>query len=58
MLSPVAELLPLEYKSFVTVPVGLALVWLGYGLWSERREQVAQPVPGRISPQGLQAVAE
>ena len=49
-LAPVAELLPLDYKSFVAVPVGLALVWLGYALWSERREQAAQFVPGKVSP--------
>lgn len=48
--APVAELLPLEYKSFVAVPVGLALVWLGYALWSERREHAAQSVPGKVSP--------
>ena len=47
--APVAELLPLEYKSFVAVPVGLALAWLGYGVWSERREHAAQPVPGKVS---------
>ncbi|HLF75143.1 MAG TPA: hypothetical protein VI524_12395 [Anaerolineales bacterium] len=34
----------------LAVPVGLALAWLGYALWSERREQAAQPVPGRGSP--------
>jgi hypothetical protein len=57
-LAPVAELLPLEYKAFVAVPVGLALASLGYALWSERREQAAQPVPGRVSPQLLQTAAE
>ncbi|HEX8231113.1 MAG TPA: hypothetical protein VF826_17635 [Chloroflexia bacterium] len=50
-LAPVAELLPLEYKAFVAVPVGLALAWLGYALWSERREHAAQLVPGKVNPQ-------
>jgi len=55
VLSPVAEFLPLEYKAFVAVPVGLALVWLGYALCSERRahapeEQAAQPLPAKVSP--------
>ena len=34
--APVAVLLP--YEGLVTLPVGLALAWLGYTLWSERRE--------------------
>ncbi len=50
-LSPVAELLPLEYKALVAVPVGFALAWLGYALWSERRAHAAQPVPGSARPQ-------
>jgi hypothetical protein len=33
------------------VPVGVALAWLGYALWSERREPAAQPVPDKASPQ-------
>ncbi len=36
-LAPVAALLPFEYQSKVTIPVGLALIWLGYALWSGRR---------------------
>ena len=50
-LSPVAALLPQEYKALVAVPVGLALAWLGYALWSEPREQASEPVPSRTSPQ-------
>jgi hypothetical protein len=26
------------------VPVGLALAWLGYALWSERREPASEPL--------------
>ena len=33
----------------VAVPVGLALAWLGYALFSERREQALQPVPDMAS---------
>lgn len=40
-LAPVAALLPFEYQSKVTIPVGLALIWLGYALWSTRRAQPA-----------------
>jgi uncharacterized protein (DUF58 family) len=49
-LALVAALLPLESQPKVAVPVGLALVWLGYALWSERREPASEPLPGRGSP--------
>ena len=50
VLSPVAALLPHQYEPLVAVPVGLALAWLGYSLWSERREKVSEPLPGVVSP--------
>ena len=50
-LAPVAALLPIELQPKVAVPVGLALAWLGYALWSERREQASQPLPGSAKPQ-------
>lgn len=50
-LAPVATLLPEEYKALVAVPVGLALIWLGYALWSERHAQAAQPLPSKASLQ-------
>ena len=37
VIGPVAILFPPEYQPKVAVPVGLALAWLGYALWSERR---------------------
>lgn len=39
------------FDRLFAVPVGLALIWLGYALWSERREQVAEPAPDRGSAQ-------
>jgi hypothetical protein len=33
------------------VPMGISLIWLGYGLWSERREDTAEAVSGRTSAQ-------
>jgi hypothetical protein len=27
------------------VPVGIGLAWLGYALWSERRENAVQSLP-------------
>jgi hypothetical protein len=50
-LAPVAALLPLEQQPKVALPVGIALAWLGYALWSERRAHAAESVPGRASRQ-------
>ena len=36
VLAPVAALLPPQHEPKVAVPVGIALAWLGYALWSER----------------------
>lgn len=36
VLAPIAALLPPEHEPKVAVPVGIALAWLGYALWSER----------------------
>jgi hypothetical protein len=58
VLAPIAALLPLELQPKMAVPVGIALAWLGYALWSERREPAAQPVPAKVSPQISQTVAQ
>ena len=50
--------LPHPLDRTFAVPVGLALVWLGYALWSERREQAAEPLPGTGSPRFRQTAAE
>lgn len=49
-LTPAAALLPPALQGFAMVPTGLALAWLGYELWSERRAPAAEPVPGAVSP--------
>ena len=46
VIGPIAILFPPEFQPKVAVPVGLALIWLGYALWSERRAIAAQPVTG------------
>jgi len=51
-------LIPPALEPLATVPVGIGLVWLGYALWSERREHASDPVPGRGRPQLRQAGAE
>ena len=58
-LLAIGTLLPVLLSSVVqhpddrlfAVPVGLALGWLGYALWSKRGEQVSQSVPGSAKPQ-------
>jgi hypothetical protein len=57
-LAPVAALLPVEYKAFVAVPVGLAIAWLGYALWSELREQASESLPDKTSLQLRQTEAK
>jgi hypothetical protein len=37
VLAPIASLLPNASQPKVAVPVGVALIWLGYALWAERR---------------------
>jgi hypothetical protein len=49
-LTPLAALLPHAIQRLAAVPMGLALAWLGYALWSERREQASEPLPGRRNP--------
>ncbi len=49
-LTPAAALLPHEIQRFAAVPVAVALAWLGYALWSERRVQVTEAVPVREGP--------
>lgn len=43
-------LLPHPLDRILAVPMGLALVWLGYGLWSERPTPSVEPTPGQIRP--------
>lgn len=50
-LTPLAALLPHATQRLAAVPVGLALAWLGYALWSERREHAIEPVIGGGRPQ-------
>jgi hypothetical protein len=46
------------YDRIFAVPVGLALAWLGYALWSERQEPVSEPLPGMERPQLVQTGAD
>jgi hypothetical protein len=50
-LTPAAALLPHAQQRFAAMPVALALAWLGYALWSERRAPAAQTAPALGSAQ-------
>jgi hypothetical protein len=57
-LTPLAALLPHAIQRLAGIPVGLALAWLGYALWSERRAHASDAVPGTASPQLRHTAAE
>jgi len=42
LLTPAAALFPHQIQRYAAIPVGIAVIWLGYALLSERREQAAQ----------------
>lgn len=51
-VAPMAvALLPHALERYAAVPMGIALACLGYALWSERREQVAEAARGIGSTQ-------
>jgi hypothetical protein len=39
LLAPLAAALPNAAQPKIAIPMGIALAWLGYALWSERRTQ-------------------
>jgi hypothetical protein len=57
-VTPAAALLPHALQRLAGMPVGLALAWLGYALWSERRARAAAPAPGSSSLQAGQSGAD
>ena len=58
LLAPVAAALPLDAQPKMAVPVGLALAWLGYALWSARREQASETTSNIENPQLVQIGAK
>jgi hypothetical protein len=59
VLIPIGGMFPHEYQAKIAmIPVGLAMVWLGYALFSERRQQAseslldqrtAKPEPSKVA---------
>jgi hypothetical protein len=41
LVTPAAALLPHAIQRLAAVPMGIAVAWLGYALWSERRDKAA-----------------
>ena len=56
-LTPLAALLPHAQQRYAAVPVALALAWLGYALWSERRASASQAAPATANAQLRTATA-
>ena len=57
-LTPLAALLPHAEQRYAAIPVALALAWLGYALWSERRASASQAVPATGAAQLRPAAAK
>ena len=49
------SLLPHGVERFAAAPGGLALAWLGYAVWAERRESAEEPMPGTAVATGVGA---
>jgi hypothetical protein len=52
LLAPAAALLPNASQPKIAIPMGLALAWLGYALWTEPRTQARDPV-GRTAAKSV-----
>jgi len=46
VLTPVAGLLPHAVERMAAIPMGLALIWLGYSLWSTQHRAAQLPAAG------------
>ena len=50
VITPAAALLPHAQQRYSAIPMGLALIWLGYSLFTERRNRVAEGADGMAHP--------
>jgi hypothetical protein len=59
LMIPVGALLPTELQAkIIMIPMGLGILWMGYALFSERREAVSEALTGRVSPELSQTGAD
>lgn len=42
VITPAAALLPHALQRYAAVPMGLAMIWLGYSLWAAQRNKLSQ----------------
>jgi hypothetical protein len=50
VLVPVGAFVPAEYQpELIMIPLGLAVAWLGYALFSERRKQASESLINQIT---------
>ena len=49
-VTPLAALLPHALERMAAVPMGVALVWLGYSLWMNTRTNTARLTPTDLRP--------
>ena len=57
-LAIIMSQLPHQFARFAAVPMGIALVWLGFALFFERRAPALEPVSGMGSPLPSQSGAD
>jgi hypothetical protein len=56
LLVPLGALVPPEYQAkIIMIPMGIAVAWLGYALFSERRERASERVTVRSAQPGQAA---
>ena len=58
LMAPLAALLPNASQPKIAIPVGLALAWMGYALFTERRASASEPISVKSSPQPSQTEAD
>lgn len=52
VITPAAALLPHALQRYAAVPMGLAMIWLGYSLWASQRKKVSQGQSRLVTPEG------
>jgi len=57
-ITPAAAFLPHHIQRLAGMPVGLALAWLGFALWSERRAPASDLAPGSVRLQVSQTAGD
>jgi len=56
LLVPLGALVPPEYQAkIIMIPIGIAVAWLGYALFSERRERASERMTARSAQPGQTA---